>query len=156
MIGSFHDRYGPDILYILGLVLSTISCPLLAMGRESVTQSSPGLELTLLAFIGVSFVLLLTPAMAEVSSFGKKKAETHPGEFGESGATAQCCGLLNMSLAIGGVLGPLLAGFIRSAGGWYLTNLVLGAWPQIWLVVTLMRFGWKLRKGRAKKQLLNA
>jgi MFS family permease len=61
--------------------------------------------------------LLIWPANGDTDIVLEKEAE-RPGLFGSKGAYAQAYGLFNMAWAIGCLIGPIWAGFVRERAGW--------------------------------------
>ncbi len=88
----------------------------------------------LLAIMGVGFILLLVPAMAEMTYLVHSKEERRPGIFGKKGAYAQAYGLFNMAFAGGTLIGPLWGGFVERKAGWATVGWSLGLFVGVSVV----------------------
>lgn len=126
VIGYISDKSGPRWLATAGFILA---CPCIILLRL-VDHNSMGQKVllcALLALIGVTLTLILTPILAEMTyAVDEKEKRSPPGVFGKHGAYAQAYSLLNMAWAAGCFCGPLLAGLVNEAHGWATANLILG------------------------------
>lgn len=80
----------------------------------------------LLALIGLSMTLVISPVLAEITYLVEAKERKHPGIFGSKGAYAQAYGLFNVSFAGGTMVGPLWAGLIDMRAGWKTMSWTMG------------------------------
>ena len=91
MIGNYADTYGPRLPVTLGFLLAT---PILILLRF---VSHTGIHqvvllCALLALLGLSLALGMTPLLAEITYVVSHKEKTHPGAFGGKGAYATAYG----------------------------------------------------------------
>ncbi|KAJ9632080.1 hypothetical protein H2203_000481 [Taxawa tesnikishii (nom. ined.)] len=152
VVGWFSDKYGPRWPAFAGFVLAT---PLLILLRlvthDSMRQKV--LLCALLALIGVTLTIVLTPLMAEIAyTVEAKAAKRPPGFYGKSGAYAQAYGLFNMAFAGGCLVGPLVAGLIQNAAGWGTMTIVLGCLAAFSAIPTLIWSGGSIFKSRKAKK----
>lgn len=126
IVGWLTDKYGPRLFAIAGYILA---CPCLILLRlvKKNTMSDKVLLCALLALVGLSLTLVLTPMMAEITYAVEAKVRRHPpGRFGKNGAYAQAYSLFNVAWAAGCMIGPLLAGLVNQTNGWGTATLILG------------------------------
>lgn len=116
-IGHVTDKLGPRYVATSGFLLAT---PLLVLLRlvNNASFGHKALLCVLLALIGLSFNLIITPLAAEVTYIVVQKEQAHPGLFGCRGAYAQAYSLFNMAFAAGCMVGPIWAGQVNDAVGW--------------------------------------
>ena len=117
LIGHWSDRFGPRWFTASGFLLA---CPTLVLLRF-VDHNSIGQKVllcALLAFLGLSLSLALTPLMAEIAYVVEAKEKDHPGAYGTKGAYAQAYGLFNTAYAGGTLIGPIWGGFVSLKAGW--------------------------------------
>ena len=126
IVGWLTDKYGPRLFAIAGY---TMACPCLILLRlvNRNTMGQKVLLCALLALVGLSLTLVLTPMMAEITYAVEAKVRRHEaGYFGRHGAYAQAYSLFNVAWAAGCMIGPLLAGLVNQANGWGTATLILG------------------------------
>ena len=124
-IGMLSDKYGPRWLTAGGLLLAAPFYILLRLVTyNSIRQKA--LLCALLALVGVSLTLSITPILAEVAYVIEAKEKKEPGVYGEKGAYAQAYGLFNMAFAAGTLVGPIWAGFVLQKAGWGTMTWTLG------------------------------
>ena len=125
VIGTLSDKYGPRWLTTFGLLLCG---PLLVFLRfvdhEGIGQIV--LLCALLAMVGLTLTMTMTPLLAEITYVVAAKEEKRPGIYGEKGAYAQAYALFNTSFAAGTLIGPLWAGFVSAQAGWGTMSWSLG------------------------------
>ena len=125
VIGTLSDKYGPRWLTTFGLLLCG---PLLVLLRfvdhEGIGQIV--LLCALLAMVGLTLTMAMTPLLAEITYVVAAKEEKRPGIYGEKGAYAQAYALFNTSFAAGTLIGPLWAGFVSTQAGWGTMSWSLG------------------------------
>ncbi|KAI4249626.1 MAG: hypothetical protein L6R40_000415 [Gallowayella cf. fulva] len=125
LVGAFSDKYGSRIPTSLGFLLATPFLILLRLvehgGRQQVV-----ILCVLLALLGVSLTIVMTPLLAEITYILDAKEKHHPGLFGQKGAYAQAYGLFNCAFAGGMLVGPLWAGAVVDKQGWGTMCLTLG------------------------------
>ena len=126
IVGWLTDKYGPRLFATAGYVLGCPSIILLRLVHTD-TMGQKVLLCALLALVGLSLALAVTPIMAEITYAVEAKARNRPsGYFGKNGAYAQAYSLFNMAWAAGCMIGPLLAGLVNQANGWGTATLILG------------------------------
>lgn len=147
-IGSLSDRFGARYLATAGYISA---CPIIILLRlvnhDSLRQKV--LLCALLALLGVSVNLQLTPIMAEITYAVEATVQKRPkGFLGDKGAYAQAYGLFNMAFAGGSMLGPLLGGLVTQSAGWNVSTLVLGIISGVWAIPIFWWTGGSLRRKR--------
>lgn len=60
----------------------------------------------------------MPPIMVEISYVVEQKEKKNPGLFGSKGAYAQAYGLFNFAWALGCLIGPIWAGYVKESAGW--------------------------------------
>ena len=115
--GYLADAYGSKVVILAGLATAVPSLSALALIRKDTTRPMPKL-FVLFMLIGTALALCLTPLRVEVARVVGRIEVKQPGCFGEKGAYARAFGLANGMVAAGGMVGPLVAGFLRSRIGW--------------------------------------
>jgi len=104
VIGNLCDKHGPRWYATSGCVLA---CPCLILLRlvQHNTIQQKVLLCALLALIGLTLTLILTPIMAEIAYAVDAKAKKRPeGFLGRNGAYAQAYSLFNMAWAAGSLM----------------------------------------------------
>jgi len=152
VIGNMSDKYGPRWFATAGFVAS---CPFLILLRlvHENTMRQKVLLCALLALIGCTLTLVLTPMMAEITYAVDAKAARHPpGFFGKNGAYAQAYSLFNMAWAGGCLVGPLLAGLVNQRAGWSVTTLILGVVSVVTALPTAVWTGGSIIKERRHRR----
>lgn len=117
IVGWGVDRYGPRWFTVAGFATLAIFEGVLAVIRHN-NNGQKILLCALLALIGISFDLTITPLLVEIMAVVDAKEKEQPGIFGAKGAMAQAYGLFNFSWALGSLIGPLWAGFVFDRSGW--------------------------------------
>lgn len=152
LVGWASDKYGPRWFATAGFV---IACPFLILLRlvYKNTFDQKVLLCALLALIGITLTLILTPMMAEITYAVDAKARRHPpGFFGKNGAYAQAYSLFNMAWAGGCLVGPLLAGLVNQRAGWAVTVLILGLVSVVTAIPTAVWTGGSILKKRRRER----
>lgn len=148
--GRFGDR-NKHAWRLLAAGAFFLNVPLLVLLRL-VSSNTVGLKVllcVLLAFIGVSFSMATPAVMTEVSLVMNDIKAKSPDAFGKNGAVAQAYGLMNCAFALGELIGPVWAGFIREDHGWGTMSWTLGLLSGVTAIpVSLGLGGWigNLRK----------
>ncbi|KAI1361637.1 MFS transporter-like protein [Xylaria arbuscula] len=127
LAGWLSDRYGAKWPSFAGFV-ATI--PVLILMRF-VTENTIGhkvLLAALLALAGATLPFSMTPLMAEISYVIEAKEAENPGIFGEKGVYGLAYGLFNMAFALGGIIGPIWAGYVVDSAGWSTLTWNFGLW----------------------------
>lgn len=91
IIGNYADTHGPRLPVTLGFLLAT---PILILLRfiSHAGIHQVVLLCALLALLGLSLALGMTPLLAEFTYVVSHKEQTHPGAFGGKGAYATAYG----------------------------------------------------------------
>ncbi|KAI0528258.1 MFS transporter-like protein [Xylaria bambusicola] len=127
LAGWLSDRYGAKWPSFAGFV-ATI--PVL-ISLRFVTENNIGhkvLLAVLLALAGATLPFSMTPLMAEISYVIEAKEAENPGIFGEKGVYGLAYGLFNMAFALGGIIGPIWAGYVVDSAGWGTLTWNFGLW----------------------------
>ncbi|KAL8685453.1 MAG: hypothetical protein Q9224_005810, partial [Gallowayella concinna] len=135
IVGIMSDRLGARRVVLAGFVISTLALTLLSLVKQNSIQHVI-LLCTLLAITGiVTFfptLLRVTDVLTDVPSLSSASwltladmcaivsqlGEDHRSLFGPNGAFAKAYGLFNTALALGGMVGPALAGLCYDVEGW--------------------------------------
>ncbi|KAH8150061.1 uncharacterized protein LAJ45_05747 [Morchella importuna] len=125
LVGWVCDKYSHRWIETTGFILC---CPFFILLRLPTDDSTGSIVLmcALLALLGVSFIMITPPAMAEITFILQGLEEKKPGRFGNNGAYAQGYGLYNVAWSAGTLVGPLWAGFVKDAAGWGTMTWSLG------------------------------
>lgn len=118
-IGAIIDRWPPTRRYLSAASYFGI-VPFFVLLRlvDHNTTGQKVLLCALLALIGLCLATGMIPLMVEVTYAVMAKEEKTPDVFGKGGAMALAYGVLNSAYALGSVVGPFFAGFIRESAGW--------------------------------------
>ncbi|KAI1808952.1 MFS general substrate transporter [Daldinia bambusicola] len=144
-VGWLADKYGARWPCVFGFCLLI---PLLVCLRF-VTENSIGhkvLLCVLLAISGVALAFANVPLMAEITYVIEAKDAEQPGIFGDKGVYGLGYGLFNMAFSLGGVVGPLWAGYLVESAGWGTLTWSFAVWAASGAVVSFFWIGGKDRK----------
>lgn len=125
LVGILSDRIGPRWITVTGCALTSI--PLILMRlvvNDSLSQKA--LLCSLLFLTGSTLVAIVAPCTSDLSIGIENMEAEQPDIFGAGGAYAQAFSLLNMSIALGTVVGPVVGGWLKDTYGWGTMTLVLG------------------------------
>ncbi|RYC65439.1 hypothetical protein CHU98_g778 [Xylaria longipes] len=117
LAGWLSDKYGAKWPSFAGFVLTVPILISLRFVTENTIQHKVLLAF-LLALTGCTLPFAMTPLMAEISYVIEAKEAETPGIFGEKGVYGLAYGLFNMAFALGGIIGPIWAGYIVESAGW--------------------------------------
>lgn len=119
LIGRIIDRYPSSCRYFAaGAFFCAVPVIVLLRLVDENSMSDKILLCALLALTGVCIAGSMIPVMAEVTYAVMAKEEKSPNVFGKGGAMALAWGVLNAAYAVGSIVGPFFAGFIRDSAGW--------------------------------------
>lgn len=142
-VGLLADRHGARLPSVAGFC---VLVPALVCMRF-VTEDTLGhkvLLAALLAVAGAACAASGTPLMAEITYAIADEARRRPGVFGPRGAYGLGYGLFTTAFALGGVVGPLWAGYVNaSPGGWATMTWSLALWAASGAVVMFFWLGGK-------------
>ncbi|RAL16596.1 MFS general substrate transporter [Aspergillus homomorphus CBS 101889] len=130
-VGWLKDKFGLRYPVSLGFVLLAPSLVLLGIPGQWVdpAHSGPVIYLVTLIAIGVWRTLILGYGGVEVLNGANDLAAERPGIFGANGGYSRTFSMSNITWKGGMFLGPLLAGALTEAVGYFYMNLSLGALP---------------------------
>ncbi|KAJ8122686.1 hypothetical protein ONZ43_g1179 [Nemania bipapillata] len=117
LAGWLSDRYGAKWPSFAGFVATIPVLISLRFVTENTIQHK-ALLAVLLALAGVTLPFSMTPLMAEISYVIEAEEAKNPGIFGEKGVYGLAYGLFNMAFALGGIIGPIWAGYVVKSAGW--------------------------------------
>ncbi|KAI0206792.1 MFS transporter-like protein [Astrocystis sublimbata] len=117
LAGWLSDKYGAKWPSFAGFVLVIPILVSLRFVTDNTIQHKVLLAF-LLAIAGFALPFALTPLLAEISYVIEAKEAETPGIFGEKGVYGLAYGLFNMSFALGGIIGPIWAGYVIDGAGW--------------------------------------
>jgi len=123
LAGWLADRFGPRSVALIGFVLT--SPPLLLL--RLVSQNSPqhmAMLCGLLTLAGCTVIFFLSPLGADVSYVAEAVGLERYGA--QDALYASSFSLVNTSLALAGLVGPIAAGAIQDRFGWEGTTILLG------------------------------
>lgn len=117
IIGWAIDKYGGRYFCIAGFIgFAPFEILLRLVDHNSLRQKV--LLCALLVGIGLCLNLAMPPIMVEITYIVEQKEKKNPGLFGNKGAYAQAYGLFNFAWAIGCLIGPIWAGYVKESAGW--------------------------------------
>ena len=149
LIGSLTDRFGPRLPTATGLVLAVLAHILLSL--ISHTTVSPLSKLAaIVVVLGLGFALSMPPLEVEVSLVVEQLKDMQPELFGPKGAYGRAYGLVNLTVGVSGLVGPLFAGFMRVAVGWWVLAWIHAGLSVVALVLVVLVTGGKWRTSKAK------
>ncbi|KAI1869305.1 uncharacterized protein JN550_005935 [Neoarthrinium moseri] len=137
VIGHICTRLGNRPVVLTGYLVCGTMLILLRLHTSSDTVHDMGLHVAL-AFIGLAMCMVMTPVLSEVFAAVEDLEREKPGRFGAYGAFAQAYGLFELFYAAGSLLGPVLAGWLKTQFSWASMTLGLGALNLITIAVVLL------------------
>ncbi|KAI0445261.1 MFS transporter-like protein [Xylaria telfairii] len=137
LAGWLSDKYGAKWPSFAGFVLTVPIMISLRFVTENTIQHKILLAF-LLALAGSSLPFAMTPLMAEISYVIEAKEAETPGIFGENGVYGLAYGLFNMAFALGGIVGPIWAGYVIESAGWGTLTWNFGLWSASAAVVVFI------------------
>ncbi|GAP84550.1 putative mfs transporter [Rosellinia necatrix] len=117
LAGWLSDKYGAKWPSFAGFTLTVPILISLRFVTENTIQHK-ALLAVLLALAGITLPFSMTPLLAEISYVVEAKEAENPGVFGEKGVMGLAYGLFNMAFALGGIVGPIWAGYVIESAGW--------------------------------------
>ncbi|KAI0406018.1 MFS transporter-like protein [Xylaria palmicola] len=127
LAGWLSDKYGAKWPSFAGFVLTVPILISLRFVTENTIRHKVLLAF-LLALAGITLPFSMTPLMAEISYVIEAKEAENPGIFGEKGVYGLAYGLFNMAFALGGIIGPIWAGYVVNSVGWGTLTWNFGLW----------------------------
>ncbi|PYI23126.1 MFS transporter [Aspergillus violaceofuscus CBS 115571] len=152
VVGYIIDNYGHTRRYMTtaGFLAAV---PALACLRF-VTENTVGhkvLLCALLVLIGICFCLIMSPILVEATYYVQDREAETPGIFGEGGAIAFAYGVMNMAYAVGTIIGPFFAGFIKNDAGWSTMSWALALMSGVTGIPTYICLRRTARDGASSK-----
>lgn len=151
LAGWLADKYGAKWPSFAGFVATV---PIL-IAMRFVTENSIQhkiLLVFLLALGGFTLPFSMTPLMAEISYVIEAKEAENPGVFGVNGVYGLAYGLFNVAFALGGIVGPLWAGYVVESVGWGTLTWNFGLWSASAAVVIFIWGASKPAKSVAEEE----
>jgi len=145
LAGWLSDKYGAKWPSFAGFVATVPILICLRFVTENTIQHKVLLAF-LLALAGFTLPFSMTPLMAEISYVIDAEEAKTPGVFGKNGAYGLGYGLFNMAFALGGIIGPIWAGYVVASAGWGTLGWSFGIWCASAAVVV---FFWGASKPKA-------
>lgn len=151
IIGRLTDRIGAKWPATAGLGLMVPSLILLRLIVPG--SAAPVAKLVALLFsMGCAITLANPPLITEITASVREIEQARPGIFGPHGAFAQAYGLAGCSFAMGSMIGPLYAGYVKEKLGWPAMSLLMGVLSSISLVFVFVVTGGSIfQKGQAAR-----
>ncbi|KAI0098935.1 MFS transporter-like protein [Nemania sp. FL0031] len=137
LAGWLSDRYGAKWPSFAGFVATIPVLISLRFVTENTIQHKVLLAV-LLALAGVTLPFSMTPLMAEISYVIEAKEAENPGIFGEKGVYGLAYGLFNCAFALGGIVGPIWAGYVIESAGWGTLTWNFALWSASAAVVVFI------------------
>ncbi|KAI0864943.1 MFS transporter-like protein [Xylaria cubensis] len=137
LAGWLSDKYGAKWPSFAGFVLTIPILISLRFVTDNTIQHKVLLGF-LLGLAGFTLPFAMTPLMAEISYVIEAKEAETPGIFGENGVYGLAYGLFNMSFALGGIIGPIWAGYVIESAGWGTLTWNFGLWSASAAVVVFI------------------
>ncbi|KAH7324582.1 major facilitator superfamily domain-containing protein [Stachybotrys elegans] len=125
LIGWMCNKVGNRPVASSGYVICGVFMILLRLHQGDDTLETIGI-FTGLALIGIAMCMIMTPVLSDIFDAVEELENEKPGRFGEYGAFAQAYGLFEFSYAGGVLLGPILAGWLKTEYGWSGLTLIAG------------------------------
>lgn len=144
MTGWLSDKYGPKWPATAGLLMATPLLVCLGFVTDNSRPSNP--PYALLGGIGLSLTFVFGPLMAGITWAIQADSDDSSVE-----PYAMTYGMHNTAFSIGGILGPVMGGYVRDRLGWPTMGLMFAAASLLGAVVQLLWAGGplKLRAGPA-------
>lgn len=114
------DKYGPKIVVIPTWLLCSVSLLLTGIPNKSTAGGIAPL-VVLLVIQGFCVAAFLTPVLSEIG-YVVQSQNPDGGDDGQG----RSYGLFNVAFALGGIVGPLLGGYLYSAIGFFWLCIVAG------------------------------
>ncbi|RWA03933.1 hypothetical protein EKO27_g11171 [Xylaria grammica] len=137
LAGWLSDKYGAKWPSFAGFVATIPVLISLRFVTENTIQHKVLLAF-LLALAGFTLPFSMTPLMAEISYVIEAKEDESPGIFGTKGVYGLAYGLFNMAFALGGIIGPIWAGYVVESAGWGTLTWNFGLWSASAAVVVFI------------------
>jgi MFS family permease len=118
--GIITDKYGPKIIVYPFWLLCAASTMLLGIPNKN-TRGGIAPLIVILAVSAFSSSACLTPVVPEIAHVVRSQNE----DDGDDGM-GRSYGMFNIAFALGGVVGPLLGGYIYSAIGFFWLFIIMG------------------------------
>ncbi|KAL5335768.1 major facilitator superfamily domain-containing protein [Aspergillus crustosus] len=127
LTGMLIDRVPTTTRYLISGAFLCTTPPTVALRLINTNSIHDKILLCgLLALLGLSLAIAITPLTLEVFHALNEKELERPGQFGAAGAVALAFGLSNMAFAAGSLVGPFFAGYIRQRAGWETMGWAIG------------------------------
>ncbi|KAG1445185.1 hypothetical protein G6F46_010954 [Rhizopus delemar] len=120
LAGMIADKYGPKIVVIPTWLLCSVSLLLTGIPNKSTAGGIAPL-VVLLVIQGFCVAAFLTPVLSEIG-YVVQSQNPDGGDDGQG----RSYGLFNVAFALGGIVGPLLGGYLYSAIGFFWLCIVAG------------------------------
>ncbi|KAK7888453.1 hypothetical protein LTR67_008799 [Exophiala xenobiotica] len=147
VVGHWTDKYGPRWLAASGLLLCVPFWVLLRLvDHNSVGQAV--LLCALLVLLGAATTLVMISLLAEFSKVCDVKVRQEPNLFAGKSAYAQSYSIFNVAWAAGSLLGPLIAGAVKSSAGWKTMTWTMSIWCAVGVLPTLMYSGGMITRSK--------
>lgn len=147
LVGHWTDKYGPRWLAASGLLLCVPFWVLLRLvDHNNVGQAV--LLCALLVLLGAATTLVMISLLAEFSKVCDAKVRQEPNLFAGKSAYAQSYSIFNVAWAAGSLLGPLIAGAVKSSAGWKTMTWTMSLWCAVGVLPTLMYSGGMISRSK--------
>jgi len=150
-VGWLSDRHGARWPSVSGFIATIPTLVCLRFVTEN-TLEQKALLAVILAVLGTALAFSNTPLMAEISYAIEAEEAANPGCFGDKGAFGVGYGLFTMAFALGGVVGPLWAGYVVASAGWGTMTWSFAVLAASAAVVGSIWLGGPVKKDRAEDE----
>ncbi|KIW13504.1 hypothetical protein PV08_08692 [Exophiala spinifera] len=147
LIGYWTDKYGPRWFAASGLLFCVPFWVLLRLIDHDNTNQAV-LLCALLVLLGAATTLVMISLMAEFSKVCDAKVRQDPDLFAGKSAYGQSYSIFNVAWAAGSLLGPLIAGAIKSSAGWKTMTWSMALWCAVGVLPTVIWSGGRIRKAK--------
>ncbi|KAK8131362.1 MFS general substrate transporter [Apiospora sp. TS-2023a] len=125
IFGLLCERIGNRPVAAAGYVICGVMLILLRLCNRNDTLHEVA-TFADLSCIGVAMCMIMTPVLSDIFDSVEDLEAERQGRFGPYGAYAQAYGLFEFSYSGGVLIGPLLAGWLKTQYAWSGLTLVLG------------------------------
>ncbi|OBZ91567.1 putative MFS-type transporter C18.02 [Choanephora cucurbitarum] len=119
--GYLTDKFGPKIVCLTTLIICSITMLLIGIPNRS-TAGGVAPLIVIFAIQGFTAFAFMTPVLPEIA-YVVQELNADDGDSGQAMSYA----LFNVAFALGGLVGPLLGGFLYDRIGFFYMCVVIGA-----------------------------
>lgn len=117
LAGAMIDRVGPRRPAFIAFLVTAVDMFCLQFVQVDTLSNMIAL-CVLLTVLGFTTLIVHIIALTEIFNVVSEYEAENPGVFGNKGAMSQGYALMNVSMALGGMLGPIIGGLVQGYLGW--------------------------------------